>query len=113
MPYYWTTQPNAQIQIMQLKPHESLPARGMAAFVLVTFTLILIPAFELLDSLLDPSHQTQGQRTNTKLRDPQGYGTGGRNRRISKRGRTDRTLQRSYSRTKKGGLNAHLVHFAK
>jgi|TARA_B110000908_G_C10245485_1_gene448558 hypothetical protein len=33
---------------MQLKPHEILPARGMAAFVLTTFTLILIPAFALL-----------------------------------------------------------------
>lgn len=33
---------------MQLKPHESLPARGMAAFVLGTFTMILLPAFALL-----------------------------------------------------------------
>ena len=37
---------------MQLKPHESLPARGMAAFVLSTFTLILIPAFALLGTPL-------------------------------------------------------------
>lgn len=37
---------------MQLKPHESLPARGMAAFVLATFTLILIPAFALLGTPL-------------------------------------------------------------
>ena len=33
---------------MRLWPHESLPAKGMAAFVLTTFTLILIPALPLL-----------------------------------------------------------------
>jgi uncharacterized membrane protein len=48
MPYTWTTQPSEQTQIMQLKPYESLPARGMAAFVLTTFTLILIPVIALL-----------------------------------------------------------------
>ncbi|MEP5632755.1 MAG: DUF2244 domain-containing protein [Tateyamaria sp.] len=37
---------------MHLKPHESLPVRGMAAFVLATFTLILIPAFALLGTPL-------------------------------------------------------------
>ena len=37
---------------MLLKPHESLPARGMAAFVLATFTLILLPAFTLLGTPL-------------------------------------------------------------
>ena len=52
MPYQWTTQPNDPTQIMQLKPHESLPARGMAAFVLSTFTLILMPAFALLGTPL-------------------------------------------------------------
>ncbi len=35
---------------MRLWPHESLPARGMAAFVLTTFTLILIPTLPLLGS---------------------------------------------------------------
>ena len=52
MPYQWTTQPSDPTQIMQLKPHESLPARGMAAFVLTTFILILIPAFALLGTPL-------------------------------------------------------------
>lgn len=35
---------------MRLWPHNSLPARGMAAFVLSTFTLISIPALPLLGS---------------------------------------------------------------
>lgn len=35
---------------MRLWPHNSLPARGMAAFVLSTFTLITIPALPLLGS---------------------------------------------------------------
>ncbi|MEP1768523.1 MAG: DUF2244 domain-containing protein [Sulfitobacter sp.] len=35
---------------MQLWPHNSLPARGMAAFVLTTFTLISIPVLPLLGS---------------------------------------------------------------
>jgi uncharacterized membrane protein len=52
MPYRWTTQPDDPIQIMRLKPHESLPARGMAAFVLVTFGMILIPALSLLGTPL-------------------------------------------------------------
>jgi len=50
MPYRWTTEPKAQTQIMELWPHNALPARGMAAFVLSTFTLILIPALPLLGS---------------------------------------------------------------
>lgn len=37
---------------MQLWPHESLPARGMAAFVLATFTMALIPGFAVLGSPL-------------------------------------------------------------
>ncbi|MEM8577780.1 MAG: DUF2244 domain-containing protein [Pseudomonadota bacterium] len=50
MPYRWTTDPQADTQVMQLWPHNALPARGMAAFVLSTFTLILIPALPLLGS---------------------------------------------------------------
>lgn len=50
MPYKWTTEPAARTQEMRLWPHESLPARGMAAFVLSTFTLIMIPALPLLGS---------------------------------------------------------------
>lgn len=35
---------------MRLWPHQSLPAKGMAAFVLSTFTLISIPVLPLLGS---------------------------------------------------------------
>ncbi|WP_299777606.1 DUF2244 domain-containing protein [uncultured Roseobacter sp.] len=50
MPYQWTSEPGESPQTLKLWPHNSLPVRGMAAFVLVTFTLILIPAFPLLGS---------------------------------------------------------------
>lgn len=52
MPYRWTTPPGDTPQEMQLWPHESLPARGMAAFVLGTFTLALVPSFAVLGSPL-------------------------------------------------------------
>lgn len=52
MPYRWTTKPNAQMQELHLWPHNSLPQKGMAAFVLATFTLILIPALPLLGSVV-------------------------------------------------------------
>ena len=52
MPYPWTSQPNDATQVMHLKPHESLPPKGMAAFILATFTLILIPALALLGTPL-------------------------------------------------------------
>ena len=52
MPYTWTSQPNDATQVMHLKPHESLPPKGMAAFILATFTLILIPALALLGTPL-------------------------------------------------------------
>lgn len=50
MPYQWTSAPDASVQEMRLWPHESLTARGMAAFVLATFVLILIPTLPLLGS---------------------------------------------------------------
>lgn len=50
MPYEWTSEPGTSPQTLHLWPHNSLPARGMAAFVLTTFTLILIPALPLLGS---------------------------------------------------------------
>lgn len=50
MPYRWTSAPDAKIQTMTLWPHQSLPARGMAAFVLATFTMIMIPTLTLLGS---------------------------------------------------------------
>ena len=50
MPYQWTTAADETPQVLRLWPHQSLPARGMAAFVLSTFTLICIPALPLLGS---------------------------------------------------------------
>lgn len=50
MPYRWTTAPSDPTQELRLWPHESLPPKGMAAFVLTTFTLILIPTLPLLGS---------------------------------------------------------------
>ncbi|QJF52001.1 DUF2244 domain-containing protein [Roseobacter ponti] len=50
MPYQWTSQPDETPQVLRLWPHNSLPARGMAAFVLSTFTLICIPTLPLLGS---------------------------------------------------------------
>ncbi|MCX7559327.1 DUF2244 domain-containing protein [Sulfitobacter sp. F26204] len=52
MPYEWKTPPQAALQEMRLWPHQSLPARGFAAFVLATFTMILIPSFALLGTVL-------------------------------------------------------------
>lgn len=52
MPYQWTTPPGATTQRMRLWPHQSLPPHGFAAFVLATFTLILIPVFSVLGTKL-------------------------------------------------------------
>ncbi|MEP5729266.1 MAG: DUF2244 domain-containing protein [Sulfitobacter sp.] len=52
MPYKWTSPPNALAQQLRLWPHQSLPARGFAAFVLTTFVLILIPTFAVLGTAL-------------------------------------------------------------
>lgn len=52
MPYRWTTPQDAPRQELHLWPHNSLPEKGMAAFVLATFTLILIPALPLLGSVV-------------------------------------------------------------
>ena len=48
MPYQWTSEPYESPQVLKLWPHNALPARGMAAFVLTTFTLICIPTLPLL-----------------------------------------------------------------
>lgn len=50
MPYQWTSSPGASPQTLKLWPHNSLPARGMAGFVLATFALICIPVLALLGS---------------------------------------------------------------
>ncbi|AXI42914.1 DUF2244 domain-containing protein [Sulfitobacter sp. SK011] len=52
MPYEWTSPPQAPRQQMRLWPHQSLPPRGFAAFILATFTLILIPTLPLLGTVL-------------------------------------------------------------
>lgn len=52
MPYRWTTEPDASTQELRLWPHESLPPKGMVAFILATFTLILIPAVPLLGTVV-------------------------------------------------------------
>ncbi|MFK7746369.1 MAG: DUF2244 domain-containing protein [Roseobacter sp.] len=50
MPYQWTSTPDETPQELRLWPHNSLPPRGLAAFVLATFTMILIPVITLLGS---------------------------------------------------------------
>tara|TARA_R110002095_G_scaffold206347_1_gene190412 strand:+ start:115 stop:597 length:483 start_codon:yes stop_codon:yes gene_type:complete len=52
MPYQWTTQPDETPQQMRLWPHQSLSPKGFAAFILATFTLILIPTLPLLGTML-------------------------------------------------------------
>lgn len=52
MPYEWTTPPDAPARRLRLWPHQSLPPKGFAAFILATFTLILIPTLPLLGTKL-------------------------------------------------------------
>lgn len=52
MPYEWKTAPTAAKQELRLWPHQSLPPKGFAAFILTTFTLILIPTLPLLGTPL-------------------------------------------------------------
>jgi uncharacterized membrane protein len=52
MPYEWKTAPNARTQELRLWPHQSLPPKGFAAFILTTFALILIPTLPLLGTPL-------------------------------------------------------------
>ncbi|MGH1577420.1 DUF2244 domain-containing protein [Planktotalea sp.] len=52
MPYKWSPEePNGKT-ILRLWPHQSLPQRGMAAFVLGTFGMISLPLFGLLGTKL-------------------------------------------------------------
>ncbi|ABG31574.1 DUF2244 domain-containing protein [Roseobacter denitrificans] len=50
MPYQWISQPGETPQTLRLWPHNSLPPQGMAAFVLATFAMILIPVVTMLGS---------------------------------------------------------------
>ncbi|AEI93071.1 DUF2244 domain-containing protein [Roseobacter litoralis] len=50
MPYQWISQPDETPQTLRLWPHNSLPPQGMAAFVMATFAMILIPVVTMLGS---------------------------------------------------------------
>lgn len=52
MPYAWSENPARHETELTLWPHQSLPPRGFAAFILATFTLICIPLFPLLGTVL-------------------------------------------------------------
>ncbi|WP_448326708.1 DUF2244 domain-containing protein [Sulfitobacter sp. M13] len=52
MPYEWTTHRTPPTQILTLRPHQSLSAKGFASFILTTFILILIPVLSLLGTVL-------------------------------------------------------------
>ena len=53
MPYHWNTHHNntGQMQILELWPHNSLPKRGFAGFIMVTFILTLIPLIAMTSSM--------------------------------------------------------------
>ena len=52
MPYEWSKPTTGNMETLELWPHQSLPPRGMAAFVLATFGLITIPLLGLLGTSL-------------------------------------------------------------
>ena len=53
MPYAWSEPPSSDAVVeLRLWPHNSLPAKGFAAFILATFTLICIPLLGLLGTVL-------------------------------------------------------------
>ncbi|WP_101065357.1 DUF2244 domain-containing protein [Roseovarius salinarum] len=55
MPYEWSRQTGADaadVTRLDLWPHRSLPRRGFAAFILATFTLITIPLYPLLGTVV-------------------------------------------------------------
>lgn len=53
MPYHWTDPaPAPDTRELHLWPHNSLPPRGLAIFVLATFTLLMVPLLALLGSVL-------------------------------------------------------------
>ncbi|MDK3017932.1 DUF2244 domain-containing protein [Pseudodonghicola flavimaris] len=51
MPYHWTD-PDPDRRQLQLWPHNSLPPRGLAIFVLATFALLMVPLLSVLGSVL-------------------------------------------------------------
>ncbi len=52
MPYVWepAADGTSQDRTLSLWPHRSLPRRGFAAFLLITFALITLPLFSVLGS---------------------------------------------------------------
>lgn len=52
MPYTWTETTNPPQQELRLWPHQSLPRRGFAAFILATFSMATIPLYPLLGTVL-------------------------------------------------------------
>ncbi|MEQ9259551.1 MAG: DUF2244 domain-containing protein [Roseovarius sp.] len=54
MPYEWSESkaPSGPVRRLRLWPHSSLPRKGFAGFILVTFTLITIPLYPLLGTVV-------------------------------------------------------------
>jgi uncharacterized membrane protein len=53
MPYRWIeAPPESDVVELHLWPHQSLPSRGFAAFLLGTFALAMIPVLTMLGSVL-------------------------------------------------------------
>ncbi len=53
MPYNWTDpDPAAETRELRLWPQNSLPPKGLGIVVLTTFTLLMVPLFALLGSVL-------------------------------------------------------------
>lgn len=52
MPYSWIDTHPPQPKELHLWPHQSLPPKGYAAFILVTFALITLPLFPLLGTVV-------------------------------------------------------------
>ncbi|MEM9551068.1 MAG: DUF2244 domain-containing protein [Pseudomonadota bacterium] len=52
MPYAWTDHPEAGAETLQLWPHQSLPPKGFAAFIIATFAMILLPLLPLLGTVV-------------------------------------------------------------
>lgn len=52
MPYNWIDTHPSQSRELHLWPHQSLPPKGYAAFILATFALITVPLFPLLGTVV-------------------------------------------------------------
>lgn len=53
MPYDWVDAKKSEgVRELHLWPHQSLPPKGFAAFVLGTFTLITVPLYPLLGTMV-------------------------------------------------------------